>query len=228
MDQTLIELNQKIDALSTQVAFLAEEARLQRRNRQEWDELKSDLIPVANEVYQVSVRQLDEIESYVRLEDILRVSKRLVRNTRNVEAALDQLESLSDLAKEVGPLTDEIFLTLMTRLSEMESKGYFSFMQGGMAIMDEIVTNFSEEDIRQLGENIVLILQTVKEMTQPEIMTLLRSSATAMRDEELPGKVTILDLVRQLNDPDVRRGLSSILNVLKSISDSNHGSKVYN
>jgi len=226
MDQALIELNHKIDTLTTQVAFLTEEAWLQRRNRQEWDELKSDLTPVANEVYQLSVRQLDEIESYVRLEDILRVSKRLVRNTRNVEAALDQLESFSDLAREVGPLTDEIFLTVMTRLSEMESKGYFSFMQGGMAIMDEIVTNFSEEDIKQLGENIVLILQTVKEMTQPEIMTLLRSSATAMRDDEFPGKVTMLDLVRQLNDPDVRRGLSRTLNVLKTISDSSNGSKV--
>lgn len=226
MDQALTELNQKIDTLTTQVAFLTEEARLQRRNRQEWDELKSDLTPVANEVYQLSVRQLDEIENYVRLEDILRVSKRLVRNTRNVEAALDQLESFSDLAREVGPLTDEIFLTVMTRLSEMESKGYFDFVNGGLTILDEVVTNFSEDDIKQLGDNIVLILQTVKEMTQPEIMTLLRSSATAMRDDELPHKVTMLDLVRQLNDPDVRRGLSRTLNVLKTISESSNGSEV--
>lgn len=220
MDQTLVELNQKVDVLTTQIAFLTEEAQLQRRNRQDWDELKNDLTPVANEVYQLSVRQLDEIEGYVQLEDILRVTKRFIRNTRNLEEALDQLESFSDLARELGPLSDEIFLTVMTRLNEMEKKGYFSFLQGGMEIMDEVVSNFSEEDVRQLGENVVLILQTVKEMTQPEIMTLLRSSATAMRDEGVPEKVSMLDIVRQLNDPDVRRGLSRTLNVLKTFSDN--------
>jgi uncharacterized protein YjgD (DUF1641 family) len=220
MDQALAELNQKVDVLTTQIAFLTEEAQLQRRNRQDWDELKNDLTPVANEVYQLSVRQLDEIESYVQLEDILRVTKRLVRNTRNLEEALDQLESFSDLAREMGPLSDEIMLTVMTRLSEMEEKGYFSFIQGGMAIMDEVVSNFTEEDVQQLGENIVLILQTVKEMTQPEIMTLMRTSANVLRDEDVPEKVSMLDIVRQMNDPDVRRGLSKTLNVLKTFSDN--------
>ena len=220
MDQSLVDLNQKVDVLTTQIAFLTEEAQLQRRNRQDWDELKNDLTPVANEVYQLSVRQLDEIESYVQLEDILRVTKRLARNTRNLEAALDQLESFSDLAKEMGPLSDEVFVSVMTRLSEMEEKGYFSFIQGGMAIMDEIVSNFTEEDVQQLGENVVLILQTVKEMTQPEIMTLLRTSANVLREEDVPEKVSMLDIVRQMNDPDVRRGLSKTLNVLKTFSDN--------
>jgi uncharacterized protein YjgD (DUF1641 family) len=111
-------------------------------------------------------------------------------------------------------------LTIMTRLSEMEEKGYFSFVQGGMAIMDEVVSNFTEEDVQQLGENIVLILQTVKEMTQPEIMTLMRTSANVLRDEQVPEKVSMLDIVRQMNDPEVRRGLSKTLNVLKTFSEN--------
>ena len=82
--------------------------------------------------------------------------------------------------------------------------------------MDEIVSNFTEEDVQQLGENVVLILQTVKEMTQPEIMTLLRTSANVLREEDVPEKVSMLDIVRQMNDPDVRRGLSKTLNVLKT------------
>ena len=120
----------------------------------------------------------------------------------------------------MGPLSDEVFMTIMTRLSEMEKKGYFSFFQGGMTIMDEIVSNFTEEDIHQLGENIVLILQTVREMTQPEIMTLLRTSANVLREEEVPEKVSLLDIMRQMNDPAVRRGLSKTLSVLKTFSDN--------
>ncbi len=222
MEQTLAleELNRKVDTLTTQVAFLAEEARVEQRRRQEWDELKSDLTPVASEVYQLSVRQLDEIENYVQLEDIIRVSKRLMRNTRNIEQMLDQLESLADLTREFGPISDGVFLSVMTRLDEMERKGYFAFLQGGMEIMDQIVTNFSEEDVRQLGENIVLILETVKEMTQPEIMTLLSSSAHIIREDDVPEDVSMFAILRQLNDPAVRRGLAKTLNVLKTVSES--------
>lgn len=220
MDQTLAELNQKIDALSAQVAFLADEAHLQRQRRQEWDELKNDLTPVASEAYRLSVQQLDEIESYVQLEDILRVTKRLVRNTHNLEQTLDQLEGLADLTRELSPLTQDMFLILMTRLDEMERKGYFTFLQGGMEIVDQIVTNFTEDDVRQLGENVVLILQTVKEMTQPEIMQLLSSTATIMREEDIPEDVSMFYLLRQMRDPAVKRGLAKTLNVLRTVSDN--------
>jgi uncharacterized protein YjgD (DUF1641 family) len=220
MDQALVELNQKVDTLTAQVAFLAEEARTQQQRRQEWDELKNDLTPVASEAYRLSVQQLDEIEGYVQLEDIIRVMKRLMRNTRNLEEMLDQLEGLADLGREIGPLSQDMFLMLMTRLDEMERKGYFNFLQGGMEIMDEIVTNFSEEDVRQLGENVVLILQTVKEMTQPEIMTLLSSTVHGMREEDIPENVSLFYIMRQMNDPQVKRGLAKTLNVLRTVSEN--------
>jgi uncharacterized protein YjgD (DUF1641 family) len=222
MDQTLAfeELNQKVDALTDQVAFLAEEARLEKRRRQEWDELKNDLTPVVSEMYSLSVQQLEEVESYVQLEDMARLIKRLMRNTRNLEQMLDQIESLTDLSREVAPLSRDVFITAMTQLDEMERKGYFTFIQGGLEIMDKVVTNFSEEDIRNLGENIVLILETVKEMTQPEIMQMMRTTATVMRDEAVPEKVSMFALVRQLNDPGVRRGLAKTLEVLKTFSDN--------
>lgn len=220
MDQTIVELNQKVDALSAQIAFLTEEARVQQQRRQEWDELKNDLTPVASEAYRLSVQQLDEIEGYVQLEDIIRVTKRIMRNTRNLEQMLDQLEGFADLTRELNPLSQDMFLMLMTRLDEMERKGYFDFLRGGMEIMDEIVTNFTEEDVRQLGENVVLILQTVKEMTQPEIMQLLSSTASVMRDEDIPEDVSMFYLLRQMRDPAVKRGLAKTLNVLRTVSDN--------
>ncbi len=220
MDQAMVELNQKVDALTAQVAFLADEARQQRQRRQEWDELKSDLTPVAGEAYRLSVQQLGEIEAYVQLEDILRLLKRLMRNTRNVEAMLDQLESFSELSRDVMPLSEEMFLMLLSRLDEMERKGYFKFLQGGMEIMDTVVSSFTDEDVQQLGENIVLILNTVKEMTQPEIMQLLQNTATGMREQEVPDNVSMLYLMRQFNDPSVRRGLARTMNVLRTVSDN--------
>ena len=219
MDQELLELNRKVDALTEQMAFLAEEARQQQRRRQEWDELKNDLTPVASEMYRLTVQQLDEVDQYVQLEDGLRLLKRLMRNTRNLEQMLDQFESFGLMWQDVNPLTQEAFLTLMGRLDEMERKGYFSFLRGGMGIMDQIVTSFTEEDVRQLGENVVLILRTVKEMTQPEIMTMMQRTAVSLQEEPVEN-VSLMGILRQLNDPAVKRGLSKTLNVLKTVSEN--------
>ena len=220
MDQEIVELNQKIDALSEQVAFLAEEARQQQRRRREREELQNDLTPIAGEVYRLAVEQLNEIESYVQLEDGLRLFKRLMRNTRNLEKMLDQMESMAALGQDLGPLSQDAFLMLMQRMDEMERKGYFDFVRGGMGIADKVVASFTEDDVRQLGDNIVLILQTVKEMTQPEIMTMMRNTAAVMREEEPPVDVSMFTILRQLNDPAVKRGLAKTLSVLKTVSEN--------
>jgi len=220
-EQTIAELNQKIDALTAQVAFLAEEAHIQQRRRQEFDELKDDLIPIGNDIYRLSVEQLDEMESYVQLEDILRLFKRMMRNTRNMENMLDQLESMTSLWQDLNPLTQDAFMALMNRLNEMEQKGYFEFARGGMQIVDRIVTEFSEDDVQQLGDNVVLILQTVKEMTQPEVMMMMSNTIHVMQeDDEGLDDVSMFSILRQMNDPAVKRGLAKTLAVLKSVSDS--------
>ncbi|MCA9941299.1 MAG: DUF1641 domain-containing protein [Anaerolineales bacterium] len=220
MDATVLELNQKIDALTAQVAFLTEEARQQQRRRQEWDELKNDLTPVFTDVYQLSVRQMDEVESYVQLEDMLRLLKRLMRNTRNLERMLDQFESFAALWEDVNPLTQQAFLTAMNRLETLENAGYFTFMREGMDVVDKVVTSFTADDVRQLGDNVVLILRTVKEMTQPEIMNMVRNTATAIREEEPQESVSMFSILRQLNDPAVKRGLAKTLTVLRTVSEN--------
>jgi uncharacterized protein YjgD (DUF1641 family) len=129
------------------------------------------------------------------------------------------LESLTELWQDLSPLSQDAFLTTMNRLNELEQKGYFVFLQGGLDMADRIVTSFSEEDVRQLGENIVLILQTVKEMTQPQIMTMLRHTAQVVKEDE-PVNTSLLSIMRQLNDPAVKKGLAKTLQVLKSVADN--------
>jgi uncharacterized protein YjgD (DUF1641 family) len=217
-ETALAELNQKLDRLVTQVEFLTEEAHRQKRRQQEWDELKDDLIPIGNDIFRLSVEQLEEIEQHVQIEDVLRLFKRLLRNTRTLEQMLDQLESMSELWQDVSPLTQDMFAMLLTRLNELEQKGYFVFLKGGLDIADRVVTSFTQEDVQQLGDNIVLILQTVKEMTQPEIMTMLRQTALSIKDEE-PVDASLWSILRQMNDPAVRKGLAKTLQILKSVGE---------
>ena len=220
MDQplALAELNQKLDALTAQVAYLTEQARADERQRQDRAELMRDLTPIADQAFEMAVGQLEEVQEYIDLGDLLRLLKRLLRNGRNLDKMLDQLESLMDLANTVGPLADDAFGKAVDTLTEMEHKGYFVFAKGGLRIADNVVTSFTEADVQRLGDNIVLILNTVKDMTQPEIMGFVRNTLlVAEREVEKPVDISMLGLLRQMRDPDVRRGLALSMRMLRVI-----------
>ncbi|HEX9118413.1 MAG TPA: DUF1641 domain-containing protein [Anaerolineae bacterium] len=218
MDQAIAELTAKIDALTAQVAYLTEQAQAAERARAERAELMSAMMPIANDAMRLATEQLEEIEPYVRGEDLLRLVKKLVRNGPNFEMLLDQLGSLLEFADIVMPMMTPAFDQATTGLAELEKRGYFTFAQGGIRIMDNIVTAFSEEDVRKLGDNIVLILQTVKEMTQPETMNFVRNTVQVIdREKDAPVETSLLAILGQMRDPNVRRGLAITLRVLRTI-----------
>ena len=86
--------------------------------------------------------------------------------------------------------------------------------------MERIVNEFGEEDVKALGDNIVTILTTVRNMTQPEILALANNAVGAMR--EVPAEtepLSTLALLKELNDPKVRIGLARLLGMVKALAD---------
>ena len=218
--QTLFELNEKIDALTAQLGVLTEYVEEQRRRQRELDDLKADLTPIAMEAYQVAVEQFSELEPYVQLEDLLYLVKRVARNTRNIELVLDQVESLSDLVKDASPIVNDAVLMAVEQMDAMERRGYFRLAKEGQVVLDNIVDAFGPEDVRQLGNNVVTILTTVKQMTQPEIMGMMQNLAGSMRMAETqPQEVStsMWSLLKQFRDPQTRRGLAITLGMLRAV-----------
>ncbi|MFN3706333.1 MAG: DUF1641 domain-containing protein [Thermoflexales bacterium] len=211
-------LVEKVDALSKQVQYLAEQARQAERAREERDELVRDLSLVLKGAYESLSQDLETLSPSFNLEELMQLLKRLLRNVRNLESLLEQLESVTELLEVAAPLSREAFAKFSSALEELDRKGYFAFAKGGLRIVDNIVTSFTEEDVRALGDNIALILHTVKDMTQPEIMQFLRSTVhLAEKDSELPSHISYRALLGQLRDPNVRRGLAILLHVLRGI-----------
>ena len=81
----IAELESKIDVMSIQMDLLVEELREQRLRRQQWDELRSDLAPIAGEAMALASNELESIQEWVRPEDMLRLLRRILRNTNNIE-----------------------------------------------------------------------------------------------------------------------------------------------
>ena len=194
----LAGLNAKLDALTALVAFLAEQARDTARRQQERAELMHDLLPIANDAVGLVTEQLDEIQGYVDLSDLLRLLKRLLRNGRNLDRMLDQLESLMDLAQTIGPLSDSIFEKATDVLQAADQRGYFALATGGAKAVDKVAASLAPEDLDRLADNLVVVLAGFKELDQP-------------------ADAGLRSLLKQMRDPEVQRGLAAFLRVLRAI-----------
>jgi uncharacterized protein YjgD (DUF1641 family) len=220
MENDVALLHKKIDTLTTQVAFLTKQAEIQQRRQQEFDELKQDMIPIANHMIKLTIDELAEIDPDFEIEDFFFLIKRLLRNVPLMLSMFDRFEALMGVTDEVELLGKQVFSTAVENLDQMEQDGYFAFAREGWGIVEQIVTEFSEEDVKALGENIVTILTTVRNMTQPEIMAMANNAIGAI--QEVPPEIetpSMLSLLRELSNAKTRRGMARMINLLQVLDE---------
>jgi uncharacterized protein YjgD (DUF1641 family) len=180
-----------------------------------------DIMPIATTLVERASVHLQEVEDYVDIPYLVSLLKKVARHTPHLEGMLDQLESISELVEVAAPISKDLFHKAETVLDQLDKKGYFAFARGGARILDNIVSSFTAEEVDRLGDNIVLILRTVKDMTQPEIMTFLRDTVEAVeKDADTPVDIGYGALLGQLRDPKTRRGLAVAMRALGKIGGS--------
>jgi uncharacterized protein YjgD (DUF1641 family) len=217
-EQSAESVDERLDRLDKNVEEIALELRRQRLERDRWQELADELAPVAEEAMDLAITHL-ESDGY-NMADVARLARAVLRDASVIEAWIGPLRSLAALADEAGPLATPAMASLNARLQQLDERGYFAFARQAAGVLDTVVTSFSEDDVRLLGDNIVLILQTIKQMTQPEVMGLLGRTALSIQEVELEGATeppSSLALLRQMRDPEVRRGLARLLETLRAI-----------
>ncbi len=159
----------------------------------------------------------DHASSDARLD---RIEARLDALLAHAERRDAELEPLRDLAAEVGVLSGPVVDSVTARVADWDERGYLGFARSSARVVDRIVTSFEEEDVEALGDNVVLMLETLRDLTQPEILRLLRQTAGSVShletDAEGPPPSTFA-LLRDLRDPEVRRGLGRMLDLLRSV-----------
>jgi uncharacterized protein YjgD (DUF1641 family) len=131
-----------------------------------------------------------------------------------------ELEPLRDLAAELGVLSGPVMASLTDRVAAWEERGYLGFARSSTRVVDRIMTSFDEDDVEALGDNVVLMLETLRDLTQPEILQLLRQTAGSVSHLDAPvdgPPPSAFALLKQLRDPEVRRGLARMMELLRSV-----------
>ncbi len=219
MNEELIQ--NQIDDINRKLDVILEEMERQRAHRQEMEDLKDDLTRIGNDLFKTAVEEFEEMSDSIDTGDFWHLTKKLMRNVKNLNAAFEQFESIRDFANDAMPLSREMFIDFMNKLDEFDKKGYFTFIIEGQKIIDKIVTSYTVEDVRKLGENITNIVDTIKNLTQPDMLHAVNNALVVYKNLdtiEIENK-SLFTLMRELNTPEMKRGLAFMFNFLKSLSE---------
>jgi len=193
MDKNLTQLHEKIDQLTAQMLILTEQAEIQQRRNQDFDELKADLIPIGNQLVNLTISELEEIGNEFSLEDLLFLLKRVLRNTHLILTMMDRFEAIMGIADEVELLGKQVFSAAVEALDRLEQAGLFNQVRD---MFDTLSQTSTLADLN--GALLALQLPAEEEFSPPSMFSLMR----------------------ELGKPETRTGMYRLVKMLQSLGST--------
>jgi uncharacterized protein YjgD (DUF1641 family) len=206
MDNDLALLHEKIDRLT-------EIAEGQRQRQEQLEELARDMLPIANQAVKLTIDELADIGNESKTEDLLFLLKHVLRDTCLLNDLLGRAEAAVELMDDVLPLSKQMVFHAIAVAEQLEGKGYFRLARGGYAVVDKLVANYTEEDLRALAENMPALVTLVRNVTKPDLVKLANDAVAALSAP--PEPVSLWQLIGVVFDARMRQGLGRMLKLVK-------------
>jgi len=210
----------QIDALDKKLDLILGYVTEQRQNTSVVTDLVNDLSIIGKDAFNSTVEALDKRQIEVKSSEITDLAVTFLRNIDNIKTAMNILEMAVDLGNDVAPIVNEAIIDFTKQLNIYEEKGYFKFFKEFVPIMDNIVTGFTPQDIRDLSNSIVSILTMIKEMTQPEVINTIGNAMktfNSMETESVPS-YSVWRVMREMNSPEMKKALGYGVTFMKNVS----------
>lgn len=212
-EELLVALTRKVDQLGAQVGHLYDRTLAM-------EELKDELVHIARDAMGALQVELGAMEHEFNTEEIVHLLRQLLRSTPRFIRMLERLESLDALTQELEPLSKEMVRDLVDRLQSWESRGYFQLAQSVLQLVDRMAEHTREDDLHWLADHADALLDTLRDVTRPEVLALTRhvvtTVATSSEAQEAP-EVGLWGLAKASREPEVRRGLGVLVEVLRGV-----------
>jgi len=215
------KVENKLDIVNDKLDIILEELNSQRSRREQVDDLMKDVTIIGKDLFETTVSRLDKAGIEVNGDDLEKLVLKIIRNINTFNSLLDSFESANDLIKDLSPVVRQIGLDLIKKLHDLEEKGYFIFIRELLNIMDKIVVHFTADDLRLLADNIVIILETVKNLTQPDMLNSINKAMAIYKDlytEDIK-EVSMLKAFRMMNSKDGKRAMGFIMTLLMNMAN---------
>lgn len=213
-------IQEQINDINRKLDIVLEEVMAQKETRQSLEDLSTDMTLVGKDVFKSTVTELDNAGIEMDGEAVKQLLLKLVRNVGTINEMFEMMESASDLVKDVSPVLHQMGLDGIHLMNEFEQKGYFEFLAEFKKIIDNVVTHFSVEDVRLLADNAVTILETVKSLTQPEMLRAINSGLVVYKSIQIRDveEYSMWKAIRAMNSKEMKRSLGFMITFLQNIS----------
>lgn len=150
-------------------------------------------------------------------DQILEICEKLDRAVVVLDELKRQREMLAELKEDLMPMANGMISLTSEKLQELERNGTLDFIREGVKMTEQITSAFTPEDVRLLGENVVHILMTVRNLTQPEILDLADRASETLKARTSPKPIGAVGLLKALRDPEVKKGTGVLIELLRSL-----------
>jgi uncharacterized protein YjgD (DUF1641 family) len=214
---TTLTLDERLDRLDEQVEFLVEQARRGQIRQAALGELMSDVAPVSRQFMVTAGERLQAVDFDAG--QAMDLMQTVIGSLGELNKLMTAVKPLVELSATLSELGAPALKAATDRMSDLDHRGYFRFAASSAGVLDRVITGFDESDVEALGDNVVLILKTLRDMTQPEIMQLLQRTIRSVQIEEMTEPPGLFELLRQLRKPEARRGLARMIQILDSVGN---------
>lgn len=213
LQRQINEINEKLD----EILVCATQQRLRSAMT---DDLIADISIIGKDAFRSTVSELDKQGIELNVEDLKFLAFKVLKNLDKFTNALSAFESIYDLIQDLSPVAREVIIDFIKKLHKLEQKGYFSFFAEMIKVMDNIVIHYNAEDVRKLADNIVLMLDTVRNVTQPDTLRALNNAVITyqkMDFENIP-EYSVWKVMKELRTPEMKKGIGFLITFLKNLS----------
>ncbi len=142
---------------------------------------------------------------------------RLAAMEANLAYLVREQQKSAELIAEMTVVLRDVMGVATEKLDELDKKGYFTFGKELLGVGERIVEGFQPEEVRQLGDAVVGILQTVRSLTQPKILEIASEASDVLESAETAEPLGLLGMVRATRDDDVQKGMAVMMDVMRHV-----------
>ena len=213
-------INNRLDALEKKLDMLLDYVNQQRMESSTLIDLTGDLAIIGKDAYDTAVDELEKRQVEIDPAEVTDLLVTFLRNIGNFKEVMNIFEMGFDLSKELGPIFNETVIDFTKQLAIWEEKGYFEFIKNITPIVDNVISGLTEKDLKDLAENIMLIVYTIKDITQPDMLKSIDNAVKVYSSIETENikPVSVWKVMREINKPEMKRALGFGMTFLKNLS----------
>ena len=217
------DLQKQIDEINVKLDSILECALTQKQRSERMDDLVADANIIAKDAFRSTVEELDRQGVELNWDDIKYLLFKFIKNVDKFTWVMDTFDSVYDLMQDMGPVVRETIIDAIRKMAEFERKGYFEFFREMMRTMDNVVTHYSGEDVKLLADNVVTIMDTVKNITQPDMLHAMNNAVNVFQKLELEDipEYTLWKAMKEMRSPEMKKGIGFMITFLKNLSGDN-------